>query len=45
MMDFLSCCDGTLSVLDIAELLNLPAWDLYDIIELLIIHELIEAIN
>jgi len=45
MMDFLSCCDGTRSVLEVAELLNVPAWDLYDIIDLLIKHELIEAIN
>lgn len=45
MMDFLSCCDGNLSVLDTAELLNVPAWDLFGIIETLKKQKLIEAIN
>lgn len=45
MMDFLSCCDGNLSVLDTAELLNVPAWSLYDMIEILKKHELIRALE
>lgn len=45
MMDFLSCCDGNLSVLDIAELLTVPAWELFDIIEALKKHKLIETVN
>jgi|TARA_B110000037_G_C17116116_1_gene503793 aminopeptidase-like protein len=33
MMDFITMCDGNTSVLDIANKLNIPAWDLYDIID------------
>ena len=43
MMNFISLCDGDSSLLQIAEDLNLPMWDLYDIIEDLKFHKLIEA--
>ena len=33
MMDLISMCDGNTSVLNIAKKLNVPAWDLYDLIE------------
>lgn len=41
MMDFLSLCDGKTSLLDIAEILNLPIWDLYEIVNELKNHNLI----
>lgn len=31
MMNFISLCDGESSLLDIAEILNVPIWDLYEI--------------
>lgn len=33
MMDFISFCDGENSVLEIAEKLNVPAWQLYELAE------------
>jgi aminopeptidase-like protein len=44
MMNFLSYCDGEHSLIDIAEKINLPAWDLYELIETLISHDLISPI-
>jgi aminopeptidase-like protein len=41
MMNFLSLCDGEHSLLDIAEKINHPAWDLYELVEKLILHDLI----
>lgn len=41
MMDFLSMCDGKTSVLEIANKLKLPSWDLYKIIEKLKFEKLI----
>ena len=41
MMNFLSLCDGQTSVLEIAEILNTPIWDLYNLIDKLISHDLI----
>ncbi len=35
MMDFLSYCDGQNSLLDIAEKVNVPAWQLFEVIEIL----------
>lgn len=32
-LDFISLCDGKHSILDIAERLNIPAWDLYDLVD------------
>jgi aminopeptidase-like protein len=44
IMNFLSYCDGEHSLIDIAEKINLPAWDLYELIETLISHDLISPI-
>ena len=35
MMDFLSLCDGKTPLLDVANKLNVPAWELYDLVEVL----------
>jgi aminopeptidase-like protein len=44
IMNFLSYCDGGHTLIDIAEKINLPAWDLYESIETLISHDLISPI-
>lgn len=41
MMDFISFCDGTTSLLQIANKLNVAIWDLYDICEKLEEHKLL----
>lgn len=41
MMDFISYCDGQHSLLEIAEIIDIPAWDLYDIADKLIAHNVI----
>jgi len=41
IMNFLSYCDGKNDLLDIAELLNVPAWDLYEIVSQLKSNKLI----
>ena len=41
MMDFISHCDGKNSLLDIADLIGVPAWNLYEIISKLESHNLI----
>jgi aminopeptidase-like protein len=41
MMNFMSFCDGEHSLLDIAEKINIPAWELYEITEKLVAHDLI----
>jgi aminopeptidase-like protein len=43
MMNLLSFCDAEHSLIDIAEKINLPAWDLYELIEKLISHDLISS--
>lgn len=44
-MDFLSFCDGEYSLLDIAnKKINLPAWDLYEIVKKLASHDLIRSV-
>jgi aminopeptidase-like protein len=43
-LNFLSYCDGEHSLIDIAEKINIPAWDLYELIETLISHDLISPI-
>ena len=43
MMNFISLCDGESSLLEIAERLNVPIWDLYDIVNKLKDHNLIKA--
>ena len=44
MMNFLSFCDGEHSILEISEKINVPAWDLYELVEKLILHDLISPI-
>jgi aminopeptidase-like protein len=44
IMNLLTYCDGEHSLIDIAEKINLPAWDLYESIETLISHDLISPI-
>ena len=44
IMNLLSYCDGEHSLIDIAEKINLPAWDLYESIKMLISHDLISPI-
>ncbi len=43
IIDFLSFCDGQHALLDIAEKLNVPAWDLYEMTEKLISQGLISS--
>ena len=43
MMDFISFCDGDSSLLEIADKLNVPIWELYDLVDKLEIHGLIIA--
>jgi len=42
MMNLISLCDGQYSLLDIAENLNIPIWELYELTEQLVKHELLE---
>lgn len=44
-MDFLSFCDGSKTLLEIAENLNLPIWDLYKIADELVGVDLIEEVE
>jgi len=41
MMNFISLCDGKTSLLDIADHLNVPVWELYDLVDKLESHDLI----
>ena len=41
IMDFLSLCDGQTSLLEIAERLNVPIWELYELVDKLESHSLI----
>jgi len=43
MMDFISLCDGKTSLLNIADKLNVPIWDLYDLCDKLEKHNLLES--
>jgi aminopeptidase-like protein len=45
MMNFISLCDGKFSLLEIAESLKMPIWDLYDLVERLKFHRIIKPIN
>tara|TARA_B110000503_G_scaffold85516_1_gene130129 strand:- start:152 stop:892 length:741 start_codon:yes stop_codon:yes gene_type:complete len=45
MMDLISLCDGKNSLLEIAELLNTPIWELYELIEILVGHKLLDVIE
>ena len=42
MMNFLSLCDGQSSLLNIAESLNIPIWELYKLVDKLKSHKLID---
>jgi len=42
MMNLISLCDGKNSLLDIAEILSSPIWELYEIIEILVSHKLLK---
>ena len=43
MMDLISLCDGKNSLLKIAETLNTPIWELYETIDMLVEHKLLEV--
>ncbi len=43
MMNFISLCDGQTSLLKIAENLNIPIWELYDLVDKLKSHSLIDV--
>jgi aminopeptidase-like protein len=43
MMNFISLCDGKTSLLKIADKLNVPIWDLYDVCDKLEEHRLLEC--
>ena len=43
IINFISLCDGSNTLLDIAESLNLPIWDLYKTVEILKGHKLIKS--
>ena len=43
MKNFISLCDGQISLLKIAENLNVPIWELYHVVDKLKSHNLIEA--
>jgi len=43
MMDFITYADGKIDLLEIAEKINVPVWDLYEIVEKLVQHGLISA--
>ena len=44
MMDFISLCDGEKSLLNIAELLKVPIWELYDLSKKLVLEKIISSI-
>lgn len=44
MMNFISYCDGNHSILQIAEKIKAPAWELYSIVEKLITHKVIKVV-
>jgi len=43
MMNLISLCDGTSSLLEIADDLKVPVWDLYDLVDILVSHGLLEV--
>ena len=44
-MDLLSFCDGKNSLIDTAEALNIPIWNLYDVIDTLEKNNLISKVD
>jgi len=45
MMNLISWCDGKLDLISIADKLNVPAWDLYELVKKLKKHNLISSIE
>ena len=45
IMNFISLCDGQTSLLKIAERLNMPIWELYDLVDKLKSHNLVEEVS
>ena len=45
MMDSLSYCDGKHELIDIAEKINIPSWNLYELIAKLVKQDLIEPLH
>jgi aminopeptidase-like protein len=43
MMDLISLCDGASSLVEIADNLKVPVWDLYDLVDTLVSHGLLEV--
>ena len=43
MMDLISWSDGTNSLLEISDICEVPIWDLYPIVDLLVEHQLLEV--
>ena len=42
MMNFITYCDGQTSLFEVADKLNVPIWELYDLIDTLKSHNLLE---
>ena len=45
MMNFISLCDGKTSLLQIADRLNVPIWDLYEVCDKLKEHDLLSVVD
>ena len=43
LMDFITYADGSIDLLEIAEKINIPIWELYEIVEILVDHGLIST--
>ena len=43
MMDVISLCDGENTLLQIAEILSTPIWELYELVDKLVDHKLLQA--
>jgi len=45
IVDFMAYADGTMDLIDISDKIGVPIWDLYDVILILISHELISEVK
>lgn len=45
MMDFISLCDGKMTLLEVAEVLDTPIWKLYELVRTLVGNGILEAIE
>ena len=43
MMDLLSYSDGSLDLVEIAEIINTPVWELYEIVNNLVTHGILDS--